>query len=359
LAANAAAAADVKTLPLGSPAPEFDLPGVDGKTYRLDDFASAELLVVVFTCNHCPTAQAYEERIVRLHADYEGKGVALVAISPNDPLAVRLDELGYTDVGDSFEDMKTHAARREFRFPYLYDGETQRVSLAFGALATPHVFVFDRERKLRYNGRIDDRDIKPPTSHDARNAIEDLLAGREVRVPKTRVFGCSTKWSDKRESARESLAKWNDEPVEIELINEAEIQKLAANNTENYRLINVWSTTCAPCITELPEFVMVNRMYRRRHFEMYTVSTDAVERADDALKVLQEHHVSCTNYIYASDDLDELAEALDAEWEGPLPYTVLIAPGGKVVGRWKDVADPAELKSEIVRHLGRTYASRK
>ena len=357
--ANSAAAADVETLALGGAAPEIDLPGVDGKTYGLSDFEDAEVLVVVFTCNHCPTAQAYEDRIVKLHADYENKGVALVAISPNDPLAVRLDELGYTDVGDSFEDMKVHATRRRFRFPYLYDGETQRVSLAFGALATPHVFIFDRERKLRYNGRIDDKDVKPPTSHDARNAIEDLIAGRDVRVAKTRVFGCSTKWSDKRESARASLAKWDAEPVTLKPIDEAAVRTLAANETENYRLINVWSTTCAPCITELPEFVTVNRMYRRRHFEMFTISTDALERSDEALKVLKEHHVSSINYVYASDDLDELAEAFDPQWEGPLPYTVLIAPGGKVVRRWRDVADPAELKSEIVSRLGRTYASRK
>ena len=88
------------------------------------------------------------------------------------------DELGYSDIGDSFEDMKRHAKRRGFKFPYLYDGDTQRVSTAFGVLATPHVFVFDQRRRLRYNGRIDDSDVKPPKSHDTRNAIEDLLAGK-------------------------------------------------------------------------------------------------------------------------------------------------------------------------------------
>jgi peroxiredoxin len=181
-------AKDVSTLEINSPAPELDLLGVDGKTYQLNDFADSKLLVLIFTCNHCPTAQAYEQRIIQLHADYRDKGVSLVAISPNDPLAVRLDELGYTDVGDSLEDMKRHAKRRDFKFPYLYDGETQRVSTALGALATPHVFIFDEQRQLRYNGRIDDADIKPPKSHDTRNAIDDLLAGRPVAVPKTRVI---------------------------------------------------------------------------------------------------------------------------------------------------------------------------
>ena len=113
-------------LQIGDKAPDFDLPGVDGKRYSLKDFADAKLLLVVFTCNHCPTAQAYESRIMQLHADYKDKGVALVAISPNDDQALRLDELGYTDVGDSFDDMKVRANERGFTFPYLYDGETQK-----------------------------------------------------------------------------------------------------------------------------------------------------------------------------------------------------------------------------------------
>ncbi|MFV2066698.1 MAG: redoxin domain-containing protein, partial [Pirellulales bacterium] len=352
-------AKEVKTLEINAPAPELDLPGVDGKTYRLEDFADAQVLVVVFTCNHCPTAQAYEARIMRLHADYRDRGVALVAISPNAPQAVRLDELGYTDIGDSFEEMKLHAKRRGFTFPYLYDGDTQRVATAYGALATPHLFIFDRHRNLQYNGRIDNAEAKAPTSHDARNAIDDLLANRPVRVPKTRVFGCSTKWADKRESARKSMETWNAEPVELQSIDESGLRALAANKTDNFRLINLWSTTCAPCITELPEFVTVNRMYRRRNFEMLTLTTDPPDRRDAALKVLRANHVSCTNYIFDSDDRDRLADALDPHWEGPVPYTILIAPGGEIVCRWKETIDPARLKAEIVQRLGRTYTGSK
>ena len=203
----------MKTLEIGAKAPDFALPGVDGKTHRPADFADAKVLAVVFTCNHCPTAQAYEERLVKLHADYKDRGVALVAISPNDSKAVRLDELGYTDVGDSLEDMKIRAKDRDFKFPYLYDGDDQKVSAAYGVLATPHVFIFDAKRKLRYVGRVDDSDIKKVKSHDARNAIDALLAGKPVPVETTRVFGCSTKWSDKRASAVESLKRWDQEPV--------------------------------------------------------------------------------------------------------------------------------------------------
>src|SRR5262245_39291504 len=143
------------TLTLGSPAPDFNLPGVDGRNWTLKDFAAAKVLVIVFTCNHCPTAQYYEERLKQLVSDYP-RDVAFVAISPNDPKSVRIDELGYTDLGDSFAEMKIRAAHRQLNFPYLYDGDTESVARAYGPVATPHVFIFDASRHLHYVGRIDD-----------------------------------------------------------------------------------------------------------------------------------------------------------------------------------------------------------
>jgi peroxiredoxin len=356
--ASGAAPQAVTPLEIGAAAADFALPGVDGKTYRLADFAAAKVLVILFTCNHCPTAQAYEERILQLHADFKDRGVALVAISPNDPLAVRLDELGYTDVNDSLEDMKIRAKDRGFAFPYLYDGETQVVSRAFGVLATPHVFIFDANRRLRYQGRIDDADVGVVKSHDTRNAIEALLAGQPVSVATTRVFGCSTKWSDKRPSALESLSKWNAEEVSVQTIDEAGVRKLVQNDSPNLRLINVWATWCVPCVEELPELVTINRMYRKRKFEMITISLDDPKEREAVLKRLQEKHVSATNYLFSSDDRDALAEALDKQWPGPVPYTILVAPGGKIVYRKHDAIDPLALKKTIVVHLGRTYASR-
>jgi peroxiredoxin len=351
-------AREVTPLEIGAEAPDFALPGVDGKTYRLADFADAKILMVIFTCNHCPTAQAYEDRLIQLHRDYKDRGVAVVAISPNDPRAVRLDELGYTDLNDSLEEMKVRAKDRGFGFPYLYDGDTQETSAAYGALATPHVFLFDQERKLRYVGRIDDSDVKTVTSHDARNALDALLAGKPVPVEKTRVFGCSTKWSDKREDARKSFEKWNAEPVELKLIGAQELRQATRGKSDNYRLVSIWATWCIPCVEELPELVTINRMYRRRNFELITVSADDPSDKAQVLETLKGRHVAAANYLFSSDDRDELFESIDPDAEGALPHTVLISPDGEVVYRKHGEIDPAELKKAIVERLGRTYASR-
>jgi peroxiredoxin len=345
----------LKTLPIGSAAPDFHLPGVDGKTYSLSDFSQAKVLVVIFTCNHCPTAQAYEGRIARLQADYRDKGVAVVAISPNDPAAVRLDELGYTDLGDSFADMKLRAKDHNYTYPYLYDGETQATAKAYGVLATPHVFIFDAEHKLRYVGRFDDGEVKAVKSHDTKNAVEALLAGKPVPVATTRVFGCSTKWAEKQADARKSLARWDAEPVALEPIDLAGVARLTKNDTKKLLLVNLWATWCGPCVAELPELVTMNRMYRKRNFQLVTISLDDLAKREDAAKVLTENHVSTANFILSSDDRDKFAEALDQEWPGPVPYTLLIAPGGKIIYRKSGAIDPLEVKRAIVAYVGRTY----
>jgi len=242
----------VQTLEIGRQAPDFNLPGVDGRNYRLADFADAKILVVVFTCNHCPTAQAYEDRIKKLTSDYKNKGLAVVAISPNDPQAVRLDELGYSDMGDTFEEMKIRVKNKGYNFPYLYDGKTQAITIAYGAVATPHLFIFDSRRKLCYAGRFDDSEKpKQVKSNDAINAIEAILAGKKVPVEKTMAFGCSVKWASKRASAKAALVSWAREKVALTKINAKDISELVKNDTSKLRLINIWATWSEPSVEQI------------------------------------------------------------------------------------------------------------
>jgi peroxiredoxin len=347
-----------ETLKPGSKAPDFNLPGIDGKFYSLRSFENARVLVIIFSCNHCPTAQAYEERIISFTSDYKPKGVEVAVISPNSTKALNLSELGYTDMGDSFDEMKQRAKDRGFNFPYLYDGDSQKTALLYGPVATPHCFVFDRDRILKYVGRIDGSE-KPGTGHgeDLRNAVDEVLAGQPVKVPVTKVFGCSIKWSWKDEYTQRLYKQWAELPVTLEDIDTDAIKQLIKNQSDKLRLINIWATWCGPCTLEFPDLVTIDRMYRGRPFEFVTISADKRAKKADALKFLKEHQASNKNYIFNSDNVYDLIDAVDPSWQGAIPYTILIEPGGKIIFRSQGIIDPAELKKLIVenQYIGRYY----
>ena len=347
-ALQVAAATPIPSLPLGSAAPDFNLPGVDGRNWKLNDFRDAKVLVIVFTCNHCPTAQYYEERVKQIASDYKDKGVALVGIMPNDPKSVRLDELGWTDLGDTFAEMKIRAADRHYNFPYLYDGDTESVARAYGPVATPHVFVFDRDRKLRYAGGIDDSErIQKVTKNFLRDALDALLDGKQPAVAQTKVVGCSIKWAGKESQAKAYMDKLAAEPVSVSPADAEALKALRKNESGKFRLVTFWATWCAPCIAEFNEFVAMNRMYRHRDFEVVTVSLNRPEEENQVLDFLKKQQASNKNYIFASADREALINAFNPEWQGEVPYTVLISPEGKIIYSEAGSIDPLAAKRAI------------
>ena len=340
------------TLAIGSSAPDFCLPGIDGQTHCLKDYAASKVLVVAFTCNHCPTAQLYETRIQQLAGDYRDRGVALVAIEPNNPNAVRLDEMGYTDVGDSFEEMKIRAAYRHFNFPYLYDGDTQKISRAYGPSATPHLFIFDAERKLRYEGRVDNNPREPLVNvKDARNAIDALLANKPVPVAKTPSVGCSTKWMYKEEGRKQELTEIESQPVKIQPASAEDLKTLRKNQTGKLMLVNFWATWCGPCFKELPDLETMYRMYGHRAFDLMTVSINYPDEQPGVLSALQKQHATSRNLLLGSSDIYGLMAAFDSEWNAAVPYTMLIRPDGQVVYKRQGEIDPLELRRLIIANL--------
>ncbi len=340
------------TLALGASAPDFNLPGVDGRNHTLSGFSSAKVLVVVFTCNHCPTSQYYEPRLKEFIADYTPKGVALVAIMPNDPKSVRLDELGWTDLSDSFDEMKIRARDNQFNFPYLYDGDTESVSRAYGPVATPHVFVFDQARKLRYVGSVDDSEqVRHVTRHYLREVVDALLAGKEPPVTKTKVVGCSTKWAGKADSVKAYMEKLAAEPVSVSAADSDTLKSLRKNESGKFRLVTFWATWCAPCVAEFGEFITINRMYRHRDFELVTVSLNRPDEQKAVLDFLKKKEASCKNLIFASAERDKLINAFNRDWQGEVPYTVLIDPDAKVIYAESGSIDALKLKRAIVRGM--------
>ena len=348
----------VVTLANDAQAPDFTLPAVDGKYYSLKDFDKYKVLVIIFTCNHCPTAQAYEDRIIKIVEDYRNESVKLIAISPNSVKSLLLEELGYSDMGDSFEEMKIRAREKKYNFPYLYDGDTQEASIKYGPVATPHAFVFDAERKLKYNGRLD-KSEKPGTgqAEDLRAVIDAVLLDVEILEPRMKTFGCSIKWAWKNEWTNKVNEDWAKMPVNIEELNEQGVRILMKNDSKRLWLINIWATWCGPCVVEFPEFIKIHRMYIGRDFEFISLSADKLNQKAKALKFLQDKQSSVKNYIFSGTDIYRLINIVDPEWDGALPYTMLLEPGGNVIYKKMGLIDPHELKKTIVDHpmIGRYY----
>lgn len=368
LATASMAAQPPPVMPTGAQVPDFKLPGIDGKTWTLADFKDAKALVLIFTCNHCPDAVAARERTRALHADYKDRGVAIVAINANNPIGLRPDELGYSPYGDSFEEMKPFAEEAGWTFPYLYDGETQSFAEACGAQSTPHVFVFDADRKLRYNGRMDDagRSTDPVEKSFVRDAIDAVLDGGEIETPVTRSFGCSTKWLWKKDDVAKDQAAWEAREENLEDLDVELAKAIRANPSGKARLIHFWSTTCAPCVAEFPELVETYRRFQSRPFDVVTISLDPADRAEAAADLLKKNHAAIPNsyaeglkkenrsamhYRFAGENPDHLAEAIDPEWSGALPHNVLISHDGKVLWRHTGRLDAVEMRREIIKAI--------
>ena len=322
-------------LPIGSDLPDNSLLGIDDKRHTLKEYSKARVLVVMFESNHCPASIAYEHRVLDLYERYRGKGVEVVAVNPNNPKAVRLNELGYTDMNDSFEEMKLRAAFMKLTWPYLYDGETQALAQKFGAVATPHIFVFDADRKLRYQGAIDDsRNRLTVKEKYAENAIEALLAGKPVPVAETRAPGCATKWlTTAVTGVEEEMKKIQSTPVTLTPIDADGLKALRANaDTKKTMLVSFWQSGNKLSEQQFADLQTTYRMYAgsNRPMDMVTISTDPASRSEAVLAYLKSQYATTPNR-QLSTSVAAAQAAFGLKWNASQPFTVVIGPDGKVL----------------------------
>lgn len=360
-------------LAIGQRAPDFRLPGIDDRSYALRDFAEKRLLLVAFISNHCPDSHAAEKRLMALADEFAGKGLAVVAINPNNPEGLSLDELGYSKYNDGFEDMKRYAAEAGFRFPYLYDGETQSTAKAYGCLATPHLFLFDEQRVLRYKGQLDDSRYADPVTvkaTPARDAVLAVLEGRPVAEAVTKPHGCSTKWMSKKNLVAEKMEKWDKTPVDVEEIDAKGVATLRRNGTKKFRLFNVWATWCLTCVEEFPELVKTARKFGLRDFEFISLSVDEPEDAPKVKAFLEKRGAGLSSklkasvqqegrrtnsYVFGGNGPEELLKVLDPMAPGPIPHSVLVGPRGEVLWRHTGEVDGEALREKILEAMGPYY----
>jgi len=348
------AASDVPPiLKVGAHAPYFNLIGIDGKMHSLDEYASSKVLVVVFNCDHCPIASMYEKRIKQLTSDYRDRGVGVVVIMGNDPKAIHLSEKGHTDLGDTLPEMKLRAEYRHFNYPYLYDGDTQAVALKYGPTATPHAFVFDQQRILRYEGRIDNNAREElATKHEVRDAVDALLAGTPVKVQDTPAVGCSTKWAYKETGANAEIAEGDQKPVTVEMVTTDQLTALRKNvGTDKLLLVNFWATWCAPCMEEFPELQKMVRMYAKRQLQIVTVSINSPDEKKFVIAFLQEQHAINKNLLFGGSDSADAVKAFGTDWTGGVPYTVLIGMNGELLYKTQGGMNALDVRRALLKNL--------
>ena len=340
--------APAKPLALGDALPSFKLTGTDGVAHTPGDWRQSPVLVVAFLCNHCAESQVYEARLNEMAQSYAPKGVAVVAIQSSNPKAVTDKDLAWTDVGDSLEDMKERAAFRKFRFPYLYDGDTGSTAQAFGATVAPSVFIFDKERKLRYSGRLDtDPANGPATVHSASDAAEELLAGKPVTVASTTAAGCQLRLGP----GTAVKPSPDTAQVSVALASAEVLSALRHNPTGKLLLVNFYATWCGPCVTEFPDLMATNRMYRDRPFAFTTVSANVPDEKPEVLAFLKKMNATTNNLLYGSDDTYAMQDAFDPDAGSAVPVTVLLSPQGNVLYHEQGEIDLMQIRRAILANL--------
>jgi thiol-disulfide isomerase/thioredoxin len=195
-----------------------------------------------------------------------------------------------------------------------------------------------------------------PVHHDTKNAILALLNGNPVAVEKTKTFGCSIKWASKAEWRKKLDTEWQNKPVGLLQANIDTVRNIINNNSEKFRLVNVWASWCGPCIVEFPELVDMQRMFGARNFEFISISTDGVKKEEKVLEFLREKNAAVKNYLFSGMDKYDLIETVCKDWSGALPFTALIAPGGEIVYLHEGAIDPLEVRKVIVNKIGRFFA---
>lgn len=340
--------AQAKPLALGDALPSFTLTGTDGIAHKPSDWKQSPVLVVAFLCNHCTESQVYEARLNEMARGFASKGVAVVAIQSSNPRAVTEKDLAWSDVGESLEDMKERAAFRKFHFPYLYDGETGRTAQAFGTTVAPSFFIFDRERKLRYSGRFDtDPSNGAATVHSASDAIEQLLGGKPVTVPSTTATGCQLRLGP----GTAVKPSPDTAPVSVALASAEMLSALRHNPTGKLLLVNFYATWCGPCVTEFPDLMATNRMYRDRAFAFTTVSANVPDERPEVLAFLKKMNATTNNLLYGSDDTYAMQDAFDPDAGSAVPVTVLLGPQGNVLYHEQGEIDLMQIRRAILANL--------
>ncbi len=338
----------------GDQMPNFRLKGTDGKIHDSDAYASWPLLAIVFISNHCPVSQSFQEELLLLEKDFAAKGFKLIAVSPNDPQAIPPDELAFSDLGDSYAEMKIRAKDLNYTFPYLYDGLSQDVSQAFGVRVTPHAYLFDANRSLRYSGRIGDS--KNPSNRnrqELRQALKALMGGGSPKVEEGPTFGSSIKWKKNRHLVQKINERFSRETIVLKHADKRTYAFIRKNVSSRPKLIYVWSSRDENHREDLLKISALHKIYRKRGIEFITACIDGVDEREKTHNILRNTLCSSQNYISEGTEISPFADLRGESSDRITPFLGLLDYSGKISYRSTKGIYEIEIKKEVLKTLNR------
>ena len=309
--------------------PRFSLLGVDGKTYTQNSFSNYQNIAVIFYSNHCRVSQKFEKLIIQLSNILANNKSNLILVSPNFENAILPDEKAYSDVGDSFEEMKIRAKKKNFNFPYLYDGENQSLANQMGVKATPHGFLFNKNRKLIYSGRIGDLN----KAYDLNSSDLFIAYLKEKKginsFFQTKVFGTSIKTREDLHLADKVRKRYSEETIRVTHATQKKLKFFLNHPSESPKLVYVWSNEDKENRDNLLAISSVYKIYRKRGLKVYTVCIG--ENLNLTKETLSMAQLSAVNFLIDGKDFSPLAKYHPNGGEKVTPFTVLLDKNGKII----------------------------
>lgn len=331
--------------------PSFKLKATNGEIYSQSDFNDKKVLGIVFLSNHCKVSQLFQNHLIALTRKYS-EDVVIIAVSPNYEQSILPDELAYSDLGDSFQDMVKRANRMKYNFPYLHDGDNQNLTKEIGAKITPTIYLYNQERELFYSGRIGNIDSPDNMeTSEVNQAINSLLIDKKTIFKRTKVFGTSIKTKNHLLVAEQVRQRYADEKVRL---NEADARKLNFYLTHNIRkpkLFYVWQTNDEKPRDNLIKLSFLYKIFRKRGFKLITVCIAKKDEEDRIVEFLENSQLSSTNFIVYGHNISPLASIIPDEVEKVTPYfRLLSSEGDKLIGGHGEISIDS-LRFEILKAL--------
>ena len=325
--------------------PPFSLRATNGEIYSESDFKDKKVLGIVFLSNHCKVSQLFQNHLIDLTRKYS-KDVVIIAVSPNYEQSILPDELAYSDLGDSFEDMVKRANRMKYNFPFLHDGDDQNLTKEIGAKITPTIYLYNQNRELFYSGRIGNIDSPDNMeTSEVNQAISNLLIGKKESLKRTKVFGTAIKTKDHLLVAEQVRQRYADEKVRVSQADARKLNFYLTHNTRKPKLFYVWQTNDGKPRDNLIKLSFLYKIFRKRGLKLITVCIAKKDEKDKIVEYLENSQLSSTNFIVYGHNISTLASIIPDEVEKVTPYFRLLSSKGK-----KLVGSQGEISSDLLRY---------